>query len=192
MCLPFPCSIVSSPYKNINYWKGALTWIRNWWLFLSEGKKQQLKKHWILWFVVQTTNFVSYVFNKSSLLVVIIVFMLDVASASTDHSTIPRKGHVTVHQLGLVEWIMINYSANKHLHLLLYASCSFFKHLVWHDHCYNTQCTGVFLLQYVHRCYHGVFVCDVKREWGAQKEWKHNACNIKILILILLWPWLNY
>lgn len=86
---------------------------------LRGEKKQQLKKHWILWFVVQTTNFVSYVFNKSSLLVVIIAFMLDLASASTDQSTIPRKGHVTVNQLRLVEWIMINYSANKHLHLLL-------------------------------------------------------------------------
>lgn len=30
-----------------------------------------------------------------------------------------KMGHVTEHQLGLVEWIMINYSANKHLHLLL-------------------------------------------------------------------------
>lgn len=44
------------------------------------GEKQQLKKHWILWFVVQTTNFVSNVFNKSSLLVVIIAFMLDLVS----------------------------------------------------------------------------------------------------------------
>lgn len=41
MCPPFPCSIVSTPYKNIKYWRGALTWVRNWWLLLCGKKKNR-------------------------------------------------------------------------------------------------------------------------------------------------------